>query len=101
MPDSQWASSLRRWAPQSRISAHLGQLAEGDEGDEGLPADQPGRQRPGQLAAVQLGGDVSIEDYRLHGGRSGQIAVALGVGEGQEVFQLLVRLERVGRQIVE
>jgi len=101
MPDSQFASlDAAVGAPVADLGP-LGQLAEGNEGEERLPADQPGRQRPGELAAVQVGGDVGIEDYRLHGGSSGQVAVAFGVGEGEEVFQLLIRLERVGHQIVE
>jgi hypothetical protein len=34
-------------------------------------------------------------------GCSGKVAVALGVGEGQEVLQFLVGLEGVSREIVE
>jgi len=101
MPESQVASSGWLRAPQSRISAHFGQLAEGHEGDQWLLADQPGPERPGELAAVQPGGDVGVEDDRVLGRRSGQVAVALGVGEGQEVFQFLIRLECVCRQVIQ
>jgi hypothetical protein len=67
-------------------AAARGQLAEGYEGNERLAADEPGCWRPGELVAVQLGGDVGIEDDRVHDGCSGQIAIAFGVGESEEVF---------------
>lgn len=50
---------------------------------------------------MQLGGDDGVEDDQMHGGRSGQVAVAFGVGEGQEVFQFRIGLECVGYQVVE
>jgi len=78
----------------------LGQLAEGDEGDERLVAGEPGRERPGELVAVRQGRDVGIEDDRVRW-YSGQVAVTFGVGEGEEVVQFLIGLERVGRQILQ
>ncbi|WP_199921365.1 hypothetical protein [Streptomyces bicolor] len=74
----------------------LGQFTEGHEGDQRLAADQPGCERAGELALVGQRGDVGVEDDGLHGGGSGDVAVALGVRECQELLQFLVRLEGVG-----
>lgn len=98
---SQAASSPR--APLAPVTdlGPLGQLAERDEGDHGFTADQPRGQRPGELTPVQPRGDIGVQDDRIHGGRSGQIAVTLGVGERQELLQLLVRLKGVSSKLIE
>ncbi|WP_161982933.1 hypothetical protein [Candidatus Frankia alpina] len=47
------------------------------------------------------GGDVGVQDDGLHGGASGDDASTLGVGEREELVELLVRVEGVGGQVVE
>ena len=47
--------------------------------------------RPCERALVQQRGDVGAQDGRVRGEGSGQVAVTLGVGEGQEL-QFLDRL---------
>jgi hypothetical protein len=64
----------------------LGQLAEGHEGDQRLAADQAGGKRPGECSLVQQRGDIGVQDGWVHGWGSGQVAVTLGVGEGQELL---------------
>jgi hypothetical protein len=70
----------------------FGQLAEGHERDEGSGRAAWSR-GAGELAAVQEERDVGVEDNRGRGGRSGQVAVAFAVSEGQEVVQFLIRLD--------
>jgi hypothetical protein len=64
----------------------LGQLSEGHEGDQRLAADQASGKRSGECSLVQQGGDIGIQDDWVHGWGSGQVAVTLGVGEGQELL---------------
>ena len=79
----------------------LGQLSEGHEGDQRLAADQAASKRPGERAPVQQRGDIGVQDGRVHGGGSGQVAVTLGVGEGQELLQFLVGLEGIRGKLIE
>jgi hypothetical protein len=79
----------------------LGQLSGGYEGDQRLATDQAGSKRPGERALVQQRGDVGVQDGRVHSGGSGQVAVTLGVGEGQELLQLLVGLEGIRGKLIE
>jgi hypothetical protein len=79
----------------------LGQLSEGHKGDERLAADQASGKRPGECSLVQQGGDIGIQDDWVHGWGSGQVAVTLGVGEGQELLQFLVGLEGIRGKLIE
>jgi len=79
----------------------LGQLSEGHEGDQRLATDQAGSKRPGERALVQQRGDVGVQDGRVHGRGSGQVAVTLGVGEGQELLHFLVGLEGIRGKLIE
>ncbi len=51
-----------------------------------------GSKRPRERALVQHRGDVGAQDGRVRGEGSGQVAVTLGVGEGQGLLQFLDRL---------
>ena len=95
MRDSQLVSSSRRRWPQLRISAPLGQLYEGHEGDQRLAADQASSKRPGERAPVQQRGDIGVQDGQVHGEGSDQVAVTLRVGEGQKLLHFLVGLEGI------
>ena len=50
---------------------------------------------------MQQGGDIGIQDDWVHGWGSGQVAVTLGVGEGQELLQFLVGLEGIRGKLIE
>jgi hypothetical protein len=78
-----------------------GQLAERDERDQHLAADQPGGQRSGQRSLLQPRAGIRVQDCRIQATWLGQVAVTLGVSESQELLKLLIRLEGVGSQLVQ
>ena len=45
----------------------LGQLSEGNEGDQRFAADQSRSKRTGERALVQQRGDIGVQDGRVHG----------------------------------
>ena len=59
----------------------LGQLTVSDEGDQWLMAGKTSGKWARELAPVQQRGDISVENGRVHGAQSGQVAVTLGIGE--------------------
>lgn len=83
-PENQLARPCRLWAPQFRTSAHF---------ESG--------QRPGQPALVEERSNIGVKDYGLHRRCSSRIAMTFGIGKGEELFQLLIRLESVCRQLIE
>jgi hypothetical protein len=50
---------------------------------------------------MQQRGDIGVQDGQVHGRGSGQVAVTLGVGEGQELLQFLVGLEGIRGKLIE
>jgi hypothetical protein len=70
----------------------LGELAEGDERDARLLADDLPHDSGREPALQTQRGDVSVEDYAIHR-RSGLVGVTGGVDVGQEGVQFLVGVE--------
>ena len=101
IPASQAASSpSAAFAPVADLCP-LGQLAEGDEGNEGFAADQPCGSGPVRLRRCRSEATSVSRTVGFTAGGSGQLAVTFGVSERQEVVQFLVRLEGVRSQVIE